>query len=316
MINYGRTSLPVSRLCVGTSSWGPLRDGETDEDRDARILEIATTVLRERPAGINFIDTSNEYGGSRSEGLIGRALQEVGGLPDDFVLQTKLDCDRTTRSFSAERMWESLEESKQRLGIKTVQVLFLHDPEFADFDELTGPGGAVEAMVQMRDEGQATWLGISGGYAPAIQRYLDLEVFDTLITHNRFTLLDRSAEPLLAKAAELGLGVTNAAPYGGGILTGDPRFADRYCYREASPAVRESAAAMAAICERAGVPLGAAALQFSLREERVHSTVVGVSTLAKLEQAINWSEHDIPDDLWEQLEAVAPAASDWLEPPR
>lgn len=315
MISYGRTALQVSPLCVGTSSWGPLRDGETEEDRDARIIEIATSVLRDRPAGINFIDTSNAYGDSRSEELIGRALTEVGGLPDEFVVQTKLDRDRTTGSFSADRMWGSLEESKQRLGIDTVQVLFLHDPEYADFDELTGPGGAVEAMVEMRSQGVATWLGISGGYAPAILRYLELEVFDTLITHNRFTLLDRSAEPLLAKTAELGLGVTNAAPYGGGILTGDPRFADVYGYREASPAVRESAAQMTAICEQAGVPLGAAALQFSLREARIHSTVVGVSTLAKLEQAIAWSEHPIPEELWEQLEAVAPAPADWLEPP-
>ncbi|GAA2104407.1 hypothetical protein GCM10009841_22390 [Microlunatus panaciterrae] len=315
MVSYGRTGLEVSALCIGTSSWGPPKPGEDDQQRDRRLLTLAEKVLTERPAGINFIDTSNEYGGSRAEALIGRALAALGGPPPGLVIQTKLDRDLDTGSFSAERMWRSLEESRHRLGLETIDVLFLHDPELADFDELSGPGGAVEALRQMKERGLARWIGISGGHAPTILRYLDLGVFDTLITHNRFTLVDRSADILLNRAAELGLGVTNAAPYGGGILTGDPRFAGLYCYGPAAPEVLSSVAAMTRLCAEHDVPLGAAALQFSMREPRIHSTVVGASTVDSLQQAVEWSELSIPADLWPALEELAPAPEHWLEPP-
>jgi D-threo-aldose 1-dehydrogenase len=306
---FGRTGFEVTGLSVGTSSWGTPRAGESTLDSDARVMEMATAFASGTlPA--NFLDTSNIYGGSRSEELIGRAFAEKGGLAaaqaSGLVIQTKLDRDVPTGDFSGDRMWRSLEESLARLGGDHLQVLHLHDPENIGFDAAMAPGGPVEALVAMKEQGIVDAIGISGGPVAMLQQFVETDHFDALVTHNRFTLVDRSAGALFDAATSRGVGITNAAPWGAGVLTGDPRFADTYGYRPITPEVRASVASMRDLCDDAGVSLSAAALQFSLRDPRVHATIVGVSTLARLESAIDDATTAIPADLWAELDAVAP----------
>lgn len=303
---FGRTGFEVTKLSVGTSSWGTPRSGESDADSDARVATMAEAFAN-GTLPINFLDTSNEYGGARSEVLIGRALAASGGLADGLVVQTKLDRDVDTGDFSGDRMRASVEESLSRLGIDRIQVLHLHDPELIGFEAAMAPGGPVEALVAMREQGLTASIGISGGPVGMLQQFVETDLFDALVTHNRFTLVDRSAGPLFDAATARNVGVTNAAPWGAGVLTGDPRFADSYGYRPITPEVRASVAAMRDLCDDAGVTVAAAALQFSLRDPRVHSTIVGVSTLARLESAIDDATTPIPVGLWAELDAVAPA---------
>jgi D-threo-aldose 1-dehydrogenase len=309
---FGRTGLDVTALCIGTSSWGPTRRGESDADRDARVDAMARRAL-DGSFGTNFVDTSNAYGDGLSEVYLGRALGALGALPAGVVLQTKLDRDVASGSFSADRMRRSAEESLERLGVDKVQVLYLHDPEHIGFEAATAPGGPVEALIALKDAGVTDHIGISGGPVGMLQRFVELDIFDALVTHNRYTLLDRSAQNLLDAATARNVGVCNAAPYGGGILTGDARFAGSYGYRPIRPAVKRAAEAMSALCAEAGVPLGAAALQFSLRAEQVHSTIVGGSELSRLEEAIELAAVPIPDDLWPQLDALAPSPAEALD---
>ncbi|WP_286345393.1 aldo/keto reductase [Frondihabitans sucicola] len=108
---FGRTGFEVSPLCIGTSAWGRTRADETEERGDARIAEIASSWAS-GSIGLNFLDTSNEYGDARSELLIGRGLASAsavaaGDIADGLVLQTKLDRDVATGDFSADRMWRS-----------------------------------------------------------------------------------------------------------------------------------------------------------------------------------------------------------------
>jgi len=297
----------VTPLAIGTSSWGTRRAGETEAAEAERIGELADRFFSGALRS-NLIDTSNMYGEARSEGLIGRAIGRVGGLKDDLVLQTKLDRSVPGDRFDGERMWESLRESLDRLGLERLQVLYLHDPEVIGFDAAMAPGGPVEALVEMKSRGLARAIGISGGPVDMLQRFVETDLFDALVTHNRYTLLDRSADGLLDAAAARDVGVTNAAPYGAGILTGDLRFADSYGYKPLHPRTRAVLEAIKVVCRDADVSLPAAAIQFSLSEPRIHSTIVGVSNLARWEEAVGYAETPIPSGFWEAIEELAPPA--------
>lgn len=306
----GRTGLSVSPICIGTAAWGvssPVH-GLTVPEEDAVQLTLAAF---ESP--VTFIDTSNNYGDGESERRIGLAVRRAGGVPDGFVIQTKLDRDPETDSFDPDRMRRSLDESLERLGIDRVPILHLHDPEHIGFEAAMAPGGPVEVLRSLRDEGYADFIGISGGPARMLTRFVETGVFDVLITHNRATLVDRTAEALLDAAAAADIGVVNAAVYGGGILANWPRTSDRYHYATASTEMLAAIDAMGAACERHGIPLIVAALQSSLRDPRIHSTVCGLVTPAQLDQTVGMAETVIPDALWEELEALRPSKETWID---
>jgi D-threo-aldose 1-dehydrogenase len=302
---FGRTGFEVTPLVLGTSSWGPRRSGETTEGRDSRIGTLADAFF----AGTlptNYIDTSNIYGGDESEVLIGQALARVGGLPVGQVLQTKLDRDLATGDFSGASMWRSVEQSLSRLGVDSVQILFLHDPEAVGFEASMAPGGSVEALVAMKERGLAASIGISGGPVGMLQQFVETDIFDALISHNRYTLVDRSADALYDAAAQRNVGINNAAAYGGGILTGDPRFDGKYGYRAISPEVQKAVDGVAALCREAGISIGSAALQFSLRDPRIHSTIIGATSLDRFDDTIAEVTTEIPEGLWAEFDALVP----------
>ena len=137
-----------------------------------------------------------------------------------------------------------------------------------------------------------------------MMRFVETGVFEAVITHNRYTLIDRTAEPLVDLAARRGLGVVNAAPYGSGILAKGPESYPRYMYQAASPEQVERARRLDVVCRRHGVPLAAAALQFSLRDPRIHSTIVGMSKPERVAQTEALARHPLPEELWAEIEAV------------
>jgi D-threo-aldose 1-dehydrogenase len=147
-----------------------------------------------------------------------------------------------------------------------------------------------------------------------LQRYLDTGVFDVVLSHNRYTLLDRSAQRLFRAAHERGIGVLNAAPYGGGMLSQGPDRQPVYAYTHTDDAVRHAASAMWQAATASGVPLAAAALQFSLRAPFVDATVVGVSAPERVQQTLDLARIAIPDALWPELAALAPSPDRWLDP--
>lgn len=302
---YGSTGIRVSALCLGTSSW--VRVGE---DEPTALRRIADLALATAESPINFVDTSNIYGGGVSEQLIGDLLRND-IWDDSIVLQTKVDRDVPTGDFSGQQMWRSLEQSLERLGVDRVPVLFIHDPENTTFEAATAPGGPVEALVEMKRQGLAENIGVSGGPADLMLQFVETGVFDTLINHNRMTLLDRSADQLYDEATLRGMGITNAAPYGGGILTDDPRFAHLYAYGPAAPEVIRSADRMREICRDAGIPLAAAALQYSMRDERIHSTVVGISDVDRLQATLELADVPITEETWTALAAERPPLEVW-----
>ena len=247
----------------------------------------------------NFVDTSNGYGDSERQ--IGRAITERGGLPDDLLLATKVDPAPGSSDFSGDRVRQSVAESRERLGMDQLPLVHFHDPERVPFDEAMGPGGAVETLLELKQEGVIGHLGVAGFDGSLLQRYLETGVFDVLLIHNQFTLIDQSAGALFDTAVELGVAVLNAAPYGGGMLAKGPDAVPLYCYGIDREEIRERARAMQSACRNAEVPLAAAALQFSLRDPRITSTVVGVSRPERVQATADLAAWPIPEHLWEEL---------------
>ncbi|UQN28781.1 aldo/keto reductase [Brachybacterium kimchii] len=277
---------------------------EVPSDRAVDLVERVLTS----PVGV--IDTSNGYNDGESERRIGRALANIGPASGTLVV-TKVDAER--RDYSGDRVRASVRESQERLGMDHLPLVHLHDPEFHDFDDLSGPGGAVRTLLQLKEEGVIGAIGVAGGHAPTISRYVELGVFDALLVHNRLTLVDRSAERLFERAASRGMAVFNAGIYGGGILASPEAGRSTYAYRPASPAVLEAIASMHAACIRHGIPLATAALQASLREPTVDCTLVGMSRPERLEATLRAASEPIPESLWHELDELRPSPELWID---
>jgi D-threo-aldose 1-dehydrogenase len=254
---------------------------------------------------LNFLDTAASYGDGESERRIGQVLEEIGGLPEDCVIATKADRDLHTGDFSGEQMRRSVERSSRLLGMERLQLVFLHDPEHETYEHMMAPGGPVEVLMDLKDEGVIEHVGVAGGPIDLMIRFVKTGLFEAVITHNRYTLVNRTAEPLLEIAAEHGVAALNAAPYGSGILAKGPDAYARYEYREAPREMVEQVRKMEGACREVGVPLAAAALQFSLRDPRVVSTIVGVSRPERVAQTLELTTHPIPEELWGKLDSFA-----------
>ncbi len=163
-------------------------------------------------------------------------------------------------------------ESQSRLGVDRFDLVYIHDPERITYDEAMGPGGPTEALEQLRDEGVIGHIGVAGGPVDMLRRYVASGRFEVVITHNRWTLADRSAEPLLDEAGEAGVAVVNGAPFGGGIFVKGPDAQPMYAYQSAPAPILEAIRDMEAACREADVPLAAAALAVLAagEEDRFH----------------------------------------------
>ncbi|HEV8165772.1 MAG TPA: aldo/keto reductase, partial [Actinomycetota bacterium] len=123
--------------------------------------------------------------------------------------------------------------------------------------------------------------------------------------------VDRSADGLLDEAVALGVGVVNGAPFGGGILAKGSQANRNYCYSPADGEVLRRVREMEAACAEHGVPLAAAALQFSTRDPRVTSTIVGISRPERVDETVRLAGWDIPRQLWDRLESLAAPRELW-----
>lgn len=301
----GRTALWVTQLCVGAS---PLASVPEVFGYHVPVQQGVDTVRRVLRGPINFLDTSAIYGFGESERRIGLALAAEGGVPEGFVLATKADRDPSTGDFSAGQVRRSVERSLELLGVERLPLLYLHDPEHLTFAQGMAAGGPVGELVRIRDEGLVDHLGVAGGPVELMAQYVRTGLFDVLLTHSRWTLVDRSADDLISEASELGLGVVNAAVFGGGILAAGPGRTSSYAYAPASADLLDRIRRMEQACERHGVPLAAAALAVSLRDRRITSTVVGLSRPERVETTVELARTPIPLELTEELEALVPGA--------
>lgn len=296
----GKSTVFVPPICFGTSSLGNMPDTYGYSVDQAQAHETIRAILS---SDVKFLDTSRNYGFGRSEERIGDVIRELGGLPDECVLSTKLDRDMDTGKFDGARARRSLEDSLTALGLDHVHILHLHDPEYASsLDDVSA--SALPELFKMKEEGLADVVGLAAGRVDIMMPLLQEWDFDVLITHNRFTLANRNAEPMIDLARSKGMSVLNAAPYAGGALAKGTANYPRYVYQEATDQALEPIRRVESICSQHGIPTGAAALQFSMRDPRITSTICGVTRPERVAQTLNWAEWPIPDAVWDELMAL------------
>ncbi|MEU4194088.1 aldo/keto reductase [Kribbella sp. NPDC026611] len=302
--SLGNTGLTVSAVCAGGSGLGSMPQVFGYDVTRQQAIDL---VLRVFDSPISWIDTSNGYSDGESELRIGQAIREYGGLPDGFLVATKVDA--RDGDYSGARVRASVAESKERLGLDDLPLVHLHDPEFHDFD---GMREAVDTLKQLQADGEIGHLGLAGGDTRELSRYLDLGGFEVLLVHNRWSLVDHSAGAIFRRAVDDGIGVINAAVYGGGILA-NPSGATKYAYREAPAEVLDAVAAMDKACREYGTDLATAALRHSVDNPDITGTVVGITKPARVDALIQALETDLPDELLNRLGSLLPQQQFWVE---
>jgi D-threo-aldose 1-dehydrogenase len=310
-VAFGRTDLTVTRLGLGLAPIGGLYEAVTDEQASA-------TIDRAWQRGLRLFDTAPLYGYGLSERRAGAALRDRPRA--EFVLATKVGRLLVPGGVEMQPMWvdppeevgpqfdfsyagamRSFESSLERLGLDRIDILHIHDPD-EHYDEALA--GAYRALRDLRDQGVigAVSAGMNQAAMPA--RFAREADFDAFLLAGRYTLLDQSGlAELLPLCAERGIAVIAAGVYGSGLLA-DPRPGAYYNYAPASPALVRRALDLQAICQRYGVPLRAAAIQFPFGHPAIASVVVGANTPAQVDDAVDAFDTEIPPDLWAELKAA------------
>ena len=293
------TGLEISELSFGTSSLGSMPDTygyEVSEDRAQKTLN------RFFQGPVNMLDTSRNYAMGESEKRIGRAIKENGGWPKDFLLSTKLDRNMDTLVLDKNRARQSLEESLKTLNVDSVDILFLHDPEYTkDITDITKKDGAMDELFKIKEEGLAKAVGVAMGKVDIMFPLLKDWDFDVIINHNRYTLINREANEMYDYASSKNIAIFNAAPYAGGVLAKGPDNFKKVTYQDATEEKLAPAREFEKVCKKHNVELGAAALQFSLRDNRITSTICGVTSVESIEKNLAWANAEISGEFWDEV---------------
>lgn len=306
----GDTGVSISRLGLGMAPLGGLYRAVGDD-------QARTTVRRAWELGIRHFDTAPLYGNGLSERRGGRVLA---GLPrEEFTLATKVgrrlvpaggqgqdfwaedSGEEPVWDFSADGVRRSYAESLARLGLDRADVLHLHDPDdhFAEAVEW-----AVPALVRLRAQGRVGAVSAGMNQSAMLADLVRTGDFDSVLLAGRYTLLDQDGlVDLLPLCAARGVSVICGGVYNSGVLA-DPEPGARYDYAPAPPGVLGRASAMRDVCERHGVPLRAAAIQFPLGHPSVAGVVVGARSPEEVEDAVAMFSVDVPGALWADLRAA------------
>ena len=308
------TILAVSELSLGCAQLGNLYRAVSDE-------EALATVDSAWALGIRYYDTAPHYGLGLSERRLGAALQVR--PREAFVVSTKVGRllepalpprDRDEEGFDVpgthRRVWDfsrdgirrSLEESLQRLGLDRVDVVYLHDPDDHWIEAL---GTGYPALEELRAEGVVAAIGAGMNQTEMLADFARDADLDLLMLAGRYTLLEQSAlDDLLPTCMARGVSVVAAGIFNSGLLARThPADDARYDYSDAPRGLVERARAIAAVCERHGTTLPAAALAFPLAHPSVVSVCVGARSPAQIECNAELYGRPIAADLWSELKA-------------
>jgi D-threo-aldose 1-dehydrogenase len=301
-VEVGRTGVRVTRLGLG----GVALSGappSTDPERVTREDEAVALVRRSLALGVTYLDTAPMYGVGRSEHRYGQALRDR--PRDSFVLSTKVGrvlhpaAPGWAFDFSAAGVRASFESSLERLGLEQVDILFVHDPDDHYQQALSD---AFPMLVELRAAGRVRAIGAGMNQWQMELEFARQGVCDCFLLAGRYTLLDQSAlGEFLPYCVEHSIGVIAGGPYNSGILAVGPRDGATFNYRPASAEMMDKARRVAAVCERRGVPLRAAALQFILAHPAIVSVIPGARSIAEVEENVALVEHPIPVELWDEL---------------
>ena len=322
-VPLGQTGLRVTRLGLGLASIGGLFSAVAESDAQA-------TIDRAWELGIRTFDVAPLYGYGLAERRLGRGL--AGRPRDDYVLSTKVgrlirpgdslgpdaDIDRQAlgdtedafypRSeamrlvfdYSGDGVRRSIEESLERLAVGHIDIALIHDPD--DHWE-QAIGEAYPALARLREEGTIRAVGAGMNQSAMLARFAREGDFDVFLVAGRYTLLDQSAlADLLPLCSARGIGLLIGGVMNSGVLA-DPTPASHFDYRPAPADIVARAVRIREVCERHGVSVRDAAIQFPLAHPAAVSLIAGVRRVDHLEEYPAALRRRITPSLWEDLRA-------------
>jgi L-galactose dehydrogenase len=287
----GRTGLQLPILSFGASSLG-------QEFRSVKLDEALQSVRVALDCGLNFIDTSPFYGRGMSEVLLGIALRDV--PRDRYTLCTKLGrYDLQHFDFSAKRVAESVDVSLHRLGTDHLDIILCHDIEFVPMQQIVDE--TIPALRKIQQQGKVRFVGFSG-YPQKIFRFIcDQADVDCVLSYNQYTLQNtRFADESVPYLKAKGVGVMNAGPFSARLLTNAPLPA----WLKEPETVKAAARAAAAHCQKHGVDIAQLALQFSLANEDITTTVAGSANPENIRNWAKWAGEPLDQGLLRDVQAI------------
>lgn len=290
----GNTGLRLPVLGFGASSLG-------QEFRAVSLDEAMRSVRVALDSGLNYIDTAPFYGRGMSEVLLGIALRDV--PRDQYILSTKLGrYDLQHFDFSAKRVAESVDVSLHRLGTDHIDLMICHDIEFVPMQQIVDE--TLPALRKIQQQGKVRFIGISGYPMKIFKFVLDQTKLDFILSYNQYTLQNqRLADDLIPYLKSKGVGVINAGPFSARLLTNAPLPK----WLKEPEEVKAAARKAAALCESRGVDIAKLALQFSVRNPDIASTVAGSANPENISKWAKWIAEPIdPQLLNEVLEIFRP----------
>ena len=287
----GRTGLRVSSLSLGASSLGGGVFRSVEESEAIRTVETALDL------GINLIDVSPFYGLTRAEAVLGKALRNISR--DRYYLATKVGRYGDSEfDFSAARVEASVDESLQRLGVEYLDILQAHDIEYADLDQIIEE--TLPALRRIQQTGKARFIGVTG-YPLHIFRYiLERSDLDTILSYNHYSLNDTTLIDLLPMLETKGIGIINASPLSQGLLSnrGTPGW------HPAPDAVKKVCAEAATFCREQGSDIAALAVQFSVMNPEIATTLVGTADPTNLRKNVAWCDRPIDRIMLDAVQSI------------
>jgi aryl-alcohol dehydrogenase-like predicted oxidoreductase len=321
----GRTGLYVSEICLGTMTYG----GEGGAMYSAMGAlpqgELEAHLTRAFAAGLNFIDTADNYSMGQAERMLGQALKSLGVPRKDIVLATKggRPVGKGPNDVGASRghIMDTVQASLERLQTDHIDLYQIH------FNDVVTP---VEETVRVLDDlvrqGLVRYVGVSNWQAWKIMKALGISEargwarFDTLQAY--YSIAGRDLERELVPLVQSeGLGVLVWSPLAGGLLSGkfgpgseDPQGARRSAF-DFPPVDKDRAwacvAAMREIAKAHAVSVAQVALAWVLKKPFVTSLIIGCRTMAQLEDNLAAAELELSPDEMARLDAVSELAQEY-----
>lgn len=294
----GKTGLKVSLVGFGASPLGNVFGQVSPEEAVASVR----TALR---LGINFFDTSPFYGGTVSESVLGRCLEELKVPRGEIVVSTKCGRYADGFDFSAERVTRSIDESLARLRLDYVDILQCHDIEFGDLDQIVNE--TIPALQKLKEAGKIRFIGITGLPLSIFTYVLDRVPpgsVDVILSYCHYSINDTTLIDLVPYLKGKGVGIITASPLAMGLLTegGPPDW------HPASPELKSACRAATVHCKEKGKNISKLALQYSLRNEDISTVLVGMNSVRQVEEnvsaALELLSTGIDGDLLSEVEAI------------
>lgn len=292
----GKTGLKVSTLSFGASSLGSVFRAT----KESEAIEAVFTAVDN---GINFIDVSPYYGHYKAETVLGKALRDI--PRNKYYLSTKVGRygkdGVNTWDYSAKRAFESIDESMERLCIDYIDLINVHDIEFADLEMVVAE--TLPALVELREKGVVGHVGITDLQLENLKWVIEHSpagTVESVLNFCHYTLNDDKLVDFLDFFESKGVGVINASPLSMGLLSqrGIPDW------HPAPKSLVEACRRAAEYCQKEGYPIEKLAIQFSVANPRIASTLFSSANPDNVLKNIRYVEEPADMELIEKVRDI------------